>query len=363
MNLRIPGPTPLPPQVLMALQRPMINHRGSQFSAMQKSIVARLQKIFETQSDILILPGSGTAGLEAAVVNVLSPGDQVLVCVTGAFGERFAQIAASFGARVEKLTFPIGSAIDLDKLAEKVTTLPQTKAVLITHNETSTGVLNPLRQVAKLVRDKSDALVMVDAVSSLGATELASDAWGIDVVITGSQKALMSPPGAAFLSVSERAWRANEHARMPRFYWDWREWKKWLALGQTPVTPPLPVYYAVDAALDLLLEEGMQNVYARHAHLAEFTRTRAQSLGFKLLPEPRFASPAVTALYPPEGVDANQLIRRVRDEYAVEIAGGQGELKGKIIRIGHVGYAHQPDIEEALDALQRVIEIRSPVAA
>lgn len=361
MNLRIPGPTPLPPEVLQALQRPMINHRGSQFSAMQKSIVARLQKIFETQNDILILPGSGTAGLEAAVVNVLSPGDQVLACVIGAFGERFAQIATAFGARVEKLTFPMGAAVDLDQVAEKLRVMPLLKAVLVTHNETSTGVLNPLRQFAQLVHENSNALLMVDAVSSLGATELANDAWGIDVVITGSQKTLMSPPGAAFISVSERAWHANESARMPRFFWDWREWRKWFALGQTPVTPPLTIYYAVDAALDLLLEEGMPNVYARHAQLAEYTRKRAQSFGFRLLPDPRVASPAVTALFPPRGADANQLIRRARDEYAVEFADGQGELKGKIIRIGHVGYVHQPDLEEALDALEHVLEVRSPV--
>jgi aspartate aminotransferase-like enzyme len=362
VNLRIPGPTPLPPQVLKALQRPMINHRGSEFSAMQKSIVARLQNIFETQNDVLILPGSGTAGLEAAVVNVLSPGDQVLACVIGAFGERFAQIATAFGARVEKMTFPMGMAVDLDKVAEKLKKLTQLKAVLVTHNETSTGVLNPLHQFARLVRQNSDALLMVDAVSSLGATELAGDAWGIDVVITGSQKTLMSPPGAAFVSISERAWRANESARMPRFYWDWREWKKWFALGQTPVTPPLPVYYAVDAALDLLLEEGIQNVYARHAHLAELTRTRARAMGFKLLPDARFASPAVTALYPPAGADASELIRRARDEHGVEFADGQGELKGKIVRIGHVGYVHQADIEDALNALERVLQVPSPMA-
>ncbi len=362
MNLRIPGPTPLPPQVVDALQRAMINHRGAEFAALTKRITARLQQIFETSNDILIFPASGTGGLEAAVVNVLSPGDRVLVCITGSFGERFAEIAEAFGARVDKLTFSNGSAAEPEQVAAKLRAASDYRAVLVTHNETSTGVLSPLQAIAQVVRANSDALVIADAVSSLGATPLAMDAWGVDVVITGSQKALMCPPGAALISMSERAWRAHEHATMPRFYWDWSEWKKWMTQGQTPFTPAVSIYFALDAALDLLLEEGMQNVYARHVHVAEIARVGSQALGMRLLPDPRFASPTVTALRPPEGVDANELIRRARDECSVEFAGGQGELRGKIIRIGHLGYVFEADIRDALAALERVLK-REPAVA
>lgn len=355
MNLRIPGPTPIPPQVEAALRRPMINHRGAVFSDMQKRIVARLQLIFETSNDILIFPSSGTGGLEAALVNVLSPGDRVLACTAGAFGDRFAEIAVAFGAHVDKLTFPWGTAIDPARVAEKLRAAPDTRAVLITHSETSTGVLHPVQAIAKAVRENSDALVIVDAVSSLGAAPLATDAWSIDIVITGSQKALMSPPGAAILAISKHAWHAYETARAPRFYWDWRQWEKWAEKGQTPVTPALPIYYALDAALDLILNEGLPTVFARHERLGELARERAQAVGFELFPDPRYASPTVTALRPPAGVDATRLIRYVRDNFAVEFAGGQGELAGKIIRIGHLGYVNEADLHVALNALEHVM--------
>lgn len=355
MNLRIPGPTPLPPQVEAALQRPMINHRGVVFAEMQKRIFARLRQVFETSNDLLIFPSSGTGGLESALVNVLSPGDRVLACAAGSFGERFAQMAAAFGAQVDQLSFPWGSAIDPVAVAEKLRASPDTRAVLVTHNETSTGVLHPLQAIAQAVHENSDALVIVDAVSSLGAAPLATDAWGIDVVITGSQKSLMCPPGAAIIAISPHAWQAYETARVPRFYWDWREWKESALKGETPFTPALPIYFALDAALDLILNEGLPMVYARHARIAELTRTRAQTLGFQLFPDPRAASPAVTALRPPAGIDANRLIRHVRDELGVEFAGGQGALSGKIIRIGHLGYVHERDIHHALNALEQAL--------
>ncbi|MBI4790562.1 MAG: alanine--glyoxylate aminotransferase family protein [Chloroflexi bacterium] len=355
MNLRIPGPTPLPPQVTAALQRPMINHRGPTFAELQKKIVAGLQPVLETKNDILILPSSGTGGLEAALVNVLSPGDRVLACTAGSFGERFAKIAAAFGAQVDKLTFPDGVAIEPERVVEKLRAAPETRAVLITHSETSTGVLHPVPELARVIHANSNALVLVDAVSSAGATRFATDEWGIDVVITGSQKALMSPPGAAILAISERAWHAYETARVPRFYWDWKEWKKWAVKGETPFTPALPIYFALDAALDLIHAEGLPAIFARHERLAELSRTRTQQLGFKLLPEPRYASPTVTALYPPTGVDARELIRRTRDDMGVEFAGGQGDLTGKIIRIGHLGYVHDADIQHALNVLEQAL--------
>ena len=363
MNLRIPGPTPLPPEVVQAMQRPMINHRGVAFVGLQNKLIANLQQVFQTSNELFILPGSGSGGLEAAIVNVISPGDRVLACVAGSFGERFAQIATAFGAQVEKLIFPQGTAIDPDHVAARLRAVPDTRVVLITHSETSTGILHPVQAIAQTVHENSNALVLVDAVSSLGAAPLATDAWGLDVVVTGSQKALMSPPGAAILSIGERAWQAYAQARAPRFFWDWQQWKKWVAQGQTPFTPPLEIYYALDAALDLLLAEGLPNVYARHERLARFTRERVAAIGFQLFPDPRFASPTVTAVRPPDGVEASALIRRARDEFGVEFAGGQGELKGKLLRIGHLGYVHEPEIRQALDVLAQVLKLTQLVTA
>ncbi len=355
MNLRIPGPTPLPPQVMAAMQRPMINHRSAEFADMQNRVIAGLHQVFETKNDILLLPSSGTGGLEAALVNVLSPGDRVLACIAGEFGKRFSQIAAAFGARVDELVVPAGSAVEPAQVVERLSRAPDTSVVLLTHSETSTGILNPVEPLARAVRENSNALVVVDAVSSLGATRVSADDWGLDVVVTGSQKALMCPPGLAILSIGERAWRASERAQAPRYYWDWHEWKKWVLKGQTPVTPPLSIYFALDAALDLIRREGLPNVYARHARLADWTRRRAQSLGLQLFADSRCASPAVTALYPPAGMDANQLIRRLREDSGIQVAGGQGGLSGKIIRIGHLGYVHDADIQDALYALERVV--------
>lgn len=355
MDLRIPGPTPLPPQVTAALQRPMINHRGPVFANLQNGIIARLKEILGTGNDVILYPGSGTAGMEAALVNILSPGDRVLACSAGNFGDRFAKIAAAFGAQVDKLSFPLGAAIDPERVAEKLRSMQDVRAVLVTHSETSTGILHPVQAIAGAVHANSDALVVVDAVSSAGATPIAVDAWGLDVVCTGSQKALMSPPGMAILSISPRAWNAYKSARAPRFFWDWSEWNKWIAKGETPFTPPLSVYFALDAALDLIHDEGLPAIYARHERLAELTRTRTRAMGFELFPDPRYASPTVTALRPPAGVDAKELIRRCRDDLGVEFAGGQTELAGKIIRVGHLGYVHDADIEHALNVLAQVV--------
>lgn len=360
MNLRIPGPTPLPPEVTAALSRPMINHRGPQFVELQGRVLAGLKEILETNNDIIIYPSSGTGGMEAALANVLSPGDRVLACTAGAFGDRFAEMAKRFGAQVNKLCFPMGQAIDPEKVAEELRNAPDTRTVLLTHSETSSGVLHPIEALAKTIRANSGALILVDAVSSAGATRVQTDAWGLDVVITGSQKALMSPPGASVVAIGERAWRAYETARSPRYFWDWREWTKMMAVGQTPVTPPLPIYFAMDVALDLIKAEGLNAVYARHERLAELTRNETVAMGLTLFADPRYASPTVTALRPPAGIKSGDLIARCRDELGVEFAGGQGEAKGKVLRIGHLGYVHEADIREALGALKQALAA-SPV--
>lgn len=356
MNLRIPGPTPLPPEVLAALQKPMIDHRGPEFAAIQARLVSALKDILNTKNDVLLFTSSGTGALEAAVANTISPGDPVLSFSAGAFGDRFADLAGTYGAALTKVDFEWGRAIDPDRVASALHEHPNTHAVLVTHNETSTGILHPLKEIANVVRANSDALLLVDAVSSGGAVKAQIDAWGIDCFATASQKAWMCPPGLAWVSVSARAWQASKACKSPRLYFDFSETKKWMEKGQTPFTPAVSVYFALDAALKMLEAEGMANVYARHARLAQRTRERAMQLGFTLFSDERYASPAVTALNVPKGIDAEELRRVAREEYGLVIAGGQAKLKGEIIRIGHLGFVREKDIDDAIRDLAQAME-------
>ncbi len=354
MNLRIPGPTPLPPEVLAAMAKPMIDHRSAEFSALLRRCVAGLKTIAQTNGEVLLLSCSGTGGLESAIVNTLSPADRVIACVAGMFGVRFAEIARDFGAQVERLTFAPGERIEPQRIADALKQFPDAKAVLVTHNETSTGVLHPLREIAAVVRAQSDALLMVDAVSSFGATEIAMDAWGIDVVITGSQKALMSPPGVAVVAIGERALRASERAKMSRSYFSWKPYRERLAEGFTPYTPALPVFFALDVALGMIDVEGLDNVYARHQRVAQFTRDGVAELGFALLvANERDASPTLTAIKMPDGADSDTIRRRAL-KLGVTFGGGLGDLTGKILRIGHMGFVHESELNAALSVLREV---------
>jgi aspartate aminotransferase-like enzyme len=350
VNLRTPGPTPCPPAVLAAMARPMIDHRGPEAAALIARLTERLRRAFQTEHDVVILTASGTGGLEAAVVNTLSPGDRVLAVSVGVFGERFAAIARAYGAEVATLSFAPGHAADPDAVARALAADPGIKAVLVTHNETSTGVTNPLAEIARVVRG-AGPLLLVDAVSSLASMPVAMDAWGLDVVVSGSQKGWMVPPGLAFLSMSPRAWEAHARARAPRFYFDAARHRDAMVRGQTPWTPALSLYFAMDVALEMLEREGWQNVFARHERVAAFTRRGVRALGLELVADPRFASNTVTAVWCPEGVDVSALRRRLREEHGVVLAGGQGPLAGKVFRIGHLGLVTEADIDEALRAL------------
>jgi aspartate aminotransferase-like enzyme len=354
MNLRIPGPTPCPPQVLAAVAKPMINHRGRHFAELIGRVVGRLKRFYRTQGDVLVLTASGTGGLEAAVVNTLSPGDRVLAVVIGAFGERFAAIAQAYGAEVVRLEYEWGRAADPDDVRRVLSRDPRIKAVLVTHNETSTGVTNPLKALAAVVREH-ERLLLVDAVSSLGAIPLETDAWGLDVVVTGSQKGWMVPPGLAFVSVSQRAWEAYREAKMPRFYLDLGRHKEALERGQTPWTPALSVLFGLDVALEMMEAEGLENIFARHARIGEMTRQGVKALGLRLLADERYASNTVTAVVVPDGVDERVLRRLLEDEYGVVLAGGQGKLSGKIFRIGHLGWVTEEDIRDTLDSLAQAL--------
>jgi aspartate aminotransferase-like enzyme len=351
INLRIPGPTPVPGDILEAVGRPMVNHRGREFAGIVKRAGERLKDFFLTGQDVMILSCSGTGGLEAAVVNVLSPGDKVLAVSIGAFGERFATIAENYGAQVTMLPYEWGQAAVPDDVRKALKEEPDVKAVLVTHNETSTGVTNPLAQIAEVVRE-ADKLMLVDAVSSLGAIPLEMDGWGLDVVATGSQKGWMVPPGLAFVSMSERAWQAHDTAKMPRFYFDLAKHRDSQAKGQTPFTPTMSVFFGLDIALERMGVEGLEAIVTRHRNIANQTRAGIKSLGLELLcQDERFASDTVTAVRCPEGIDVGELRNLMEDEFGIVLAGGQAKLSGKIFRIGHLGLVEEQDIRETLDAL------------
>jgi len=348
--LRIPGPTPCPEEVLQALARQMINHRGGEFKEILYRVTERLKEFFQTKNDVLLLTSSGTGGLEAAVVNTLSPGQKVLGVCSGVFGERFAEIAEKFGAEVKRLNFPWGKPADPQAVAQALDANPEIEAVLVTHNETSTGVTNDLASIAQVVKGRGK-LLLVDAISSLGCIDLQTDAWGCDVVVTASQKGWMVPPGLAFVSVSQEAWEAHRRSRMPRFYWDFSLAKKYFEIGQTPWTPAISVFYALDTSLDLMAQEGLANIFSRHARVGQRTREGVKSLGLSLFAEESHASNTVTAVKLPEGIDGAKLLRKMREEHGIVLAGGQREL-WKIFRIGHLGWVTEQDIEVVLEKLK-----------
>lgn len=356
MNLRIPGPVTIPDDILDVMDHQMIDHRGPQFAAIQKRVVAALQAAFRTKNDMLLFTSSGTGGLESAVVNTLSPGAPVLAFVAGEFGERIAKIGNTYGANVTKIKFENGQGIDPDRVAQELRNAPQTKAVLVTHNETSTGIMHPLKEIANAVRANSDAVLIVDGVSSMLTANAQIDDWGIDVMVSASQKAWACPPGVAMISVSDRAWQAHANSKTPRFYFDWTESKAWMEKGQTPFTPAVSVYYALDVALQKILAEGMENVIARHAKIAALAREQAKALGFRMFGEERYASNAVTALFAPEGIDTETLRKIAREEYELIIGGGQGPMRGKIIRVGHLGWVKEQEIYDCFAVIGHVLE-------
>ncbi|MGA2159138.1 MAG: alanine--glyoxylate aminotransferase family protein [Dehalococcoidia bacterium] len=355
MQLRIPGPTPCPDEVLKAIGRQMINHRGKEFAEISNRITPKLKECFQTKNDLLILTTSGTGGLESAVVNTLSPGDKVLAISIGIFGDRFAECAKVYGAEVIPLKYEWGQAVNPDDVKKALKDNPAVKAVMVTHNETSTGTTNPLKDIAKVVKD-SGKLILVDAVSSMSSIDVQVDAWNLDVVVTGSQKGWMVPPGLAFVSISEEGWKAHAQAKMPRFYFDYTRAKKFIPDGQTPWTPAVSVYFGLDVALDMMLKEGLQNIFARHARVADRARKWVKSKGLQLLvADEKYASNTVTAVRAPEDMEVSKFTGTLRDEYKVVIAGGQGGMKGKVFRIGHLGFINDKDMDEIIAAMDKAL--------
>jgi aspartate aminotransferase-like enzyme len=350
--LMIPGPTMVPQSILLAGASPMVNHRGPEFKAALEECTAGLKRVFQTSGEVFILSASGTGGLEAAVVNMLSPGDLVLSVSIGVFGDRIASIANTYGAKVEKLDFPMGTAADPETIRKRLAQdgNKEIRAVLVTHNETSTGVTNDLAKIAPIVREHG-ALLIVDGISSLVAMECQMDAWGLDLVVAGAQKAFMIPPGLSFVAMNERAAAAMKQAKIPRFYFDLARAKSYLEQGQTPWTPAVPLIFQLREGLRLIEKEGIRNCIARHARFARATREGVKALGLTLLADESCASNAVTSIRNPDGIEGAALRKLMREKYGVVLAGGQGSLKDAIFRIGHLGYVSESDIIATLALL------------
>jgi aspartate aminotransferase-like enzyme len=333
---------------------PMINHRGPEFRKMLYEVTDELKQVFQTKNDLYILTGSGTGGLEAAVVNTLSPGDKVLSVSIGVFGDRWANIAKTFGANVVSLNFDWGKAADPAAVKKALKDNPDIKAVLVTHNETSTGVTNDLEAISRVVKS-AGRLLLVDAISSLGSIDLPVDKWGCDVVVTASQKGWMVPPGLAMVSVSPQAWKAFEKAKMPRFYWDFGKAKSYLEKGENPWTPAISVVFALSASLKMILKDGIQNIFARQARIGKMTRDGVRALGLSVFADEKHASNTVTAVVIPEGVDGKKMRQLMQSEHGIVLAGGQQRLDGKIFRIGHLGLVTEDEIKELLAALKEIL--------
>ena len=350
-----PGPTPVPPEVLLAQGSPIVYHRGPGFGAALREVTEGLQWVFETRNDVLTFTCSGSGGMESAVVNCFSPGDRVLVVSVGNFGGRFRKICEAYGLQVKMLEYEWGQTA---KAADvKAALEDDIKGVLIQHSETSTGVVNDIEPIAAVVRDHP-ALFVVDSISGVGGAPLKVDAWGIDVAIGGSQKALMGSPGLAFVAVSAAAWEAHARATCPRFYWDWTPVKKSYERPdpETPYTPAVHLYLGLAAAIKLLREEGLENAFARHAALSRAVKAGVQALGLELFGEDPERAVCVTAVRCPEGIDGDKLTALIRAKYGIIFAPGQDKLKGKIFRIGHIGYLERSEILQALAVLELALD-------
>ena len=346
--LMTPGPTPAPPQVLAALAAPVIHHRARDYRELFEQLLNRLQEVFQTRSDVLVYTCSGTGGMESAIANLCSPGERVLVVSAGYFGERFGEIARAYGCDVLELRYEWGETPSADDLRARVDeTAPA--VVLLTQSETSTGVV---ADVQALSAAAGDALVVCDAISSLGAVPLETDAWGVDVVVSGSQKALMTPPGLAVVSVSETAWQKAPGAGLPRYYFDWERVRKAQAKFDAAFTPAVSLVGGLNVALGLILEEGLEAAFERHLRLGRACREGVKAMGLELFSPDEDRSAVVTAVSVPEEIDSGELVATIRDRFGITLAPGQGPLKGRIFRIGHIGYYDIFDITTALAGIE-----------
>ncbi len=354
--LMIPGPTPVPEKALLALAKAPMPHRSKEFSEILLRCTHNLKEIAQTKvASPLIYAACGTGGMECTLVNVMNVGDPVLACVNGVFGKRWADMAESFGADVTRLNYAPGQAINVDQFKEALSQ-KKYRLVLVTFSETSTGVANPVQELAKIVREQSEALFCLDAITGLAAIPMMMDEWGVDVVISGSQKGFMIPPGLTFSWASEKALRFHGESKFPRFYWDWTKAFKALSQDTTAFTPNVSLVCALDQTLQMMVKEGMPKIWLRHKRLRETVRQSVKAMGLTLLAGDEDASAAITSVFPPEGVSVKDLRRKLKEDWQIVVADGQLELQGKIFRLGHLGYVSDRDGLMALSALAQVLE-------
>jgi len=352
--LLTPGPTPLPPQVCEAMARPIIHHRTPQFQAILKEASDGLKYVYQTKNDVFILTSSGTGAMEAAVANLLSPGDTALTVQGGKFGERWTELCKAYGVTPEVIDVEWGRAVEADEISRRLKANPKIKAVFVTLCETSTGVSNDIEKIGKVVKD-TQAVLVVDAISGLGAIDLKTDDWASDVVVSGSQKGLMLPPGLGFISLSQKALKLVEASKSPRYYFDLRKAKKAIEKTDTPFTPAITLVIALKEALEMMKQDGLENIFLRHRKMADATRAAMKALGLELFAS-LAASDVVTAVKVPQGIDGEKLVKTMRDTYGVTIAGGQDELKGKVFRIAHMGFIEEFDIITGISCLEKVLQ-------
>ncbi|RMG59967.1 MAG: alanine--glyoxylate aminotransferase family protein [Deltaproteobacteria bacterium] len=352
--LLAPGPTPIPPRVLLKMAEPIVHHRAPAFEKIMEEVREGLKYVFQTEREVLVFASSGTGAMEGAVSNFLKRGDKAICVRGGKFGERWAEICEQFGVIPVNIDVPYGKAVDPADVKKALDENPDVKAVYVQASETSTGVAHPVKEIADMVKERENTIIVVDAITALGVFDVPTDAWNLDIVVAGSQKAFMLPPGLAFAAVSEKAWKLAEESDLPKYYFDYRKEAKSIVKNQTAYTPAVSLLMGLCEVLRMMKEEGLENIFARHARLAKATREGVKALGLELF-APDSPSNAVTAVKVPEGIEGGKITKIIRDEYGVTIAGGQGSMKGKIFRIAHLGYADKFDVITAISALEMTL--------
>lgn len=353
--LLAPGPTPVPERALLAMAEPMLHHRTPQFEAIFKEAAEGLRWLFQTEKDVLILASSGTGGMESSVANFFSPGDKVLVVNGGKFGERWTKICQTYGLNVTEITVEWGKGVDPKAVADALKATPEIRGVFVQASETSTTACHPVKEIGEIVKGLENTILVVDGITAVGVYDIPMDKWGIDILVTGSQKALMLPPGLAFVGVSDKAWKFNETAKCPRFYFDLKRERKNLKDNTTAYTPAVSLIIGLTEVLRMMKKEGLENIFARHNRLARATRAAAQAIGLKLL-APTAPADSCTGIYVPEGIDGGKLFKLLKDTFGVTMAGGQDQLKGKVLRIAHLGYVDTFDTVVAIASLEMALK-------
>ena len=357
LNLMIPGPTPVPENVLSSMSKHPIGHRSGEFQEIVQKTTEQLKWLHQTTADVLTITGSGTAAMEAGIINTLSKGDQVICGDNGKFGERWVKVARAYGLDVKVVKADWGTPLDPNQFKRilEEDTNEKIKAVILTHSETSTGVINDLKSINNEVKNHSKAITIADCVTSLGACNIPMDEWGIDVIASGSQKGYMIPPGLSFVAMSKRAWEANNQSNLPKFYLDLKQYLKTVNQNSNPFTPAINLYFALEASLTMMQKEGLNNIFARHARHQKATQEGIKAMGLNLFTKENFGSPAITAVKP-ENIDAESIRKAIKNDFDILLAGGQDHLKGKIFRIGHLGFVNNRDIISVISALESTLD-------